>query len=253
MKVILFVGPKQSGKDTAADILKKKTSVKGKLSFAGPLKEICAAVTGLPIQYMHSPDLKEKQLKNPIKADRRFWRNIKKELTKHLPEVDSETGYVLYNIDRVSLTGLENRVFNTPRELLQQVGTDFIRDKVFKEWHLRAAFSDQTLAERPDGVYCVTDTRFVNELEFLQDKFGDDFTVYYIERPETEKALKEATHESELEILKVKELIPKKNIIKNDGTLEDFEKKVLKLKPSNKKGKSKKKKKTNRFVYGKAK
>lgn len=255
-RFVLFIGPKQSGKDTAADILiKKKGKARQKVSFAGPLKEICATASGLESKYMHNVALKEKELPNPIVADRRFWRNVKRELVKYLPEIDQDNN-IIYNIDRVSLTGVENRVFKTPREMLQQVGTDFIRDKVFTDWHVQAAFSEANLDSYEDGyIYCVTDARFPNEYEFLKEKFGDDLVAYYIERPEAEEELAKATHPSELEILKIKELIPKKNIIKNDGTLEDFEKKIAKLKLPKASGKTGKKasKKKSRFVYGPAK
>ena len=256
MRFVLFVGPRQSGKDTAAAILKEANKARGKLSFAGPLKEICAKVAGLPDRYLHDPILKEKELDQPIIADRRFWRQIKGELIKYVSELEPGTDLIRYNIDRVSITGLEGRVFKTPREMLQQVGTEFIRDRVFARWHLEAAFGEENLSKQRQGyVYCITDTRFLNEYEFLVNRFGEDLKVYYIERPEAEQELEKATHRSELEILKVKEQIPKNCIVKNDGSLEDFKKKVLKLTlpATNKKRKGKSKSKKGRFVYGTAK
>lgn len=254
MRFVLFVGPKQSGKDTAAEILRKKGKSRQKISFAGPLKEICSNVLNLEPKYFNDPTLKEKELETPIVLDRRTIRLIKRELPKYLPELGKDD-LLKYNIDRVSIAGLENRTFKTPREALQQIGTDFIRDRVYDQWHVEAAFSEASLEKYENGkLYCITDTRFLNEYEYLMDNFGDDLQVYYIERPEAEAQLEKATHASELEILKIKELLPEESIIKNDGSLEDFEKKVLALDlPTAKKGKSKRGKglkPKSKFVYG---
>ncbi len=253
MRIVAFVGPKGCGKDTAANAFIKNGKARQKISFAGPLKEVCASVTKLEEKYFSNPQLKEKPLENPITADRRFWRKVKQELVKHLPEVNEETGLVEYNIDRASITGLENRTFNTPRELLQQVGTDFIRNKVLEDWHVKAAFADQNLSKFQKGrIYCVTDARFYNEYSFLEDKFGDQLKVYYIDRPECEEELQDAKHPSEKEILKLKEVIPEENIVKNDGSEEEFIEKVLQLDVPEASGSSSNKTKKTGFVYGPA-
>lgn len=229
MKFVAFVGPKGSGKDTSADILLKNNRARQKMSFAGPLKEICAKSFELPTQLMHDPVLKEKDFKEPLKATARILKNIKRELPKYLAEM-GEDGLIKYNIDRVAINGLENRLFKNPREILQIIGTDFIRNRVYQSWHLEAAFGKTNLAKyRQDATYCITDTRFLNEYEYLKELFGDAIDFYYVERPKAEKVLKKATHESELEILKIKEKIPKENIIKNNKKLEDLEKIVMDL------------------------
>lgn len=260
MKIIGFVGPKGSGKDTAADLLKEMGKARGKVSFAGPLKDMCAEVFDIPPNFFHDPDLKEKpftELENfgtPMKLDRRTLRLLKKQCTARLPEVaDPETGAMAYNIDRVSVTGLEDRQLNTPREVLQVVATDFIRNKVYDEWHMRAAFSEKALAKlESNKIYCVTDIRFPNEYEFLREKFGDAFECYYVERPEAEERLAKATHPSETEILKIKALLEETNVLQNDGTIAEFKKKLKALKPP--KGETSKSGTTgkpgSRFVYG---
>lgn len=257
MKIIGFVGPKGSGKDTAADLLKELKKSSGKLSFAGPLKELCSQVFDVAPQLFHDPVLKErafKDMKNygePITLTSRLLKLVKRECSVRLPEYDYDNQIYLYNVDRVSLTGLENRVINTPRELLQVVGTDFIRDKVYNEWHMRAAFSENALEKLKDkGIYCVTDIRFANEYEFLKEKFGDAFTCYYVERPEAEERLAKATHESETGVLTIKELLDENAVLKNDGTMEDFKAKLKKFKES--KTSSKGAKPKSKFVYGPA-
>ena len=259
MKIVGFVAPKQAGKDTAADILKELGLSKGKISFAGPLKKVCSEVFGIAPVHFNDPIKKETPFKAPIKLDRRTLRNVKKTLPKYLSEVNEETNTMLYNIDGAALTGIENRVIKTPRQLLQVIGTDLIRDRVFEAWHLNAAFSDENLNKLvKSGVYCVTDIRFPDELEFLQNKFGSDFQGYYIENPEAEQALEGATHPSELNAIKLRELLGPDAVIKNDGSLKDYEKLLKKkfkdlAKSASKKEESGQAKKGSRFVYGRRK
>lgn len=251
MRVIGFVGPKGSGKDTAADLLRELKKAHGRISFAGPLKEICSKVFSIPSTLFHDPDLKERpfvelpSVGQDVVLTSSLLKQVKKECAARLPEYDITTGFMIYNIDRVSIAGLENQVMKSPRQLLQIIGTDLIRERVYKKWHLEAAFSETALAKLKGTVFCVTDVRFVNEYQFLKDKFGDDFTCYYVERPEKEAVLDEATHPSELGVREIKALLPEENILKNDGTMEDFKEKLdkLEIKPGVETKKS-------RFVYG---
>lgn len=227
MRFVGFTGPKGSGKDTAYEILQKKGKVRGKLSFAGPLKEICAKVSGLPIQYTTDPILKEAQLKEPIVLTSRVLRQIKRELPVWLPEVN-EANEVLYNVDKMSLTGYENQVCPSMRVMLQVVGS-WIREQAFQDWHVMAAFGEKVMGELKGNSYAITDVRYENELEYLQKKFGSDFRMFYVERPEAEDQLKVATHSSETTVIKLREMIGEEAVIKNSGSLEDLEKIVLAL------------------------
>jgi len=134
--------------------------------------------------------------------------------------------------------------------LLQIVGTDFIRNRVFEYWHVMAAFSSKALDDLDGSTYCVTDIRFPNELKYLQDKFGEDFEAYYVERPKAEKALESATHVSELGIKDLKALIPKNNIIKNDKTLKALEESLSSITSALKAVPKKPKERKSKFVYG---
>lgn len=228
MKIICFSAPKGGGKDTAAAILIKAKKANGKISFAGPLKDICSKVFKIPLQVLNDPVLKETPFKQPITLTKKHLRDIKNECVTIL---NPEQGNVLlYNPNKASVLGIEGRVMNSPRELMQFIGTDFIRNRIFQGWHLNAAFGEANLSKcEANGVYCVTDARFFNEYEFLRDRFGDDFSCYYVERPEAEENLKNATHASELETQKIKAALPSENIILNDGTEDDLKKKLLSL------------------------
>lgn len=226
MKIIGFIGPKGSGKDTAAGILVKAKKARNKLSFAGPLKEICSEVFDISLNNFNDPALKELPLAKPIQLNSRVLRQVKIACAARLPEIDPETEMFRY-VSTCPINGVEHRICKTPRELLQIIGTDLIRKNMYKDWHLEAAFSDLVLGKlAPSATYCVTDIRFPNELELLQNKFGDAFTAYYVERPEAEKALEESTHESEKNVIVLRSMIGDKNVLKNTKGLKEFEKAV---------------------------
>lgn len=226
MRIVSFTGPKSSGKDTSADILKDEKIALGSLSFAGPLKKICMEVFKLHHNYMNDPLLKEKELAEPIILKPQHFRKINTAMTDHL---DQDEFY--YNPHKASISGLEGMTIKTPRQLLQIIGTDYIRNRVHADWHLQAAFSKTTLAKMDqEGLYCVTDARFPNEYQFLAAKFGEDFKGFYVERPEAEEKLAVSQHASELQVLEVKKLIAAENILKNDGEIKDLKKLLLALK-----------------------
>lgn len=255
MLIIGFVGPKGSGKDTAADLLQDMKLANGRISFAGPLKDICAKVFNISPTILNDPDFKERkftEMKNygtPITLTGRLLREVKKECAARLQEYDEVTGIMTYNVDRVAVNGLEGRIMETPRQLLQIIGTDFIRERIYKKWHLEAAFSPATLSKlSKSGIYCVTDIRFVNEYEFLKEKFGDKFVCYYVERPEKEAILAQATHPSELGVKEIRALLGEGAVLKNDGSIEDFKSTLESLKIE--KEVETKPAKGSRFVYG---
>ena len=251
MKIVSFTGPKGSGKDTSADILKEEKIANGSLSFAGPLKKICMEVFKLHHNFMNDPILKEKQLEEPITLQSKHFRKINLAMTDHLDQDE-----FFYNPYKASIAGLEGMVINTPRQLLQVIGTDYIRNRIHADWHLQAAFSKTTLAKMDDeGLYCVTDARFPNEYTFLADKFGEDFKGFYVARPEAEEKLAASSHASELQVLEVKKLIAEENILQNDGSIDDLKKQLLALKlGEGKKSKKSKKGQTaaNKFKFAQA-
>lgn len=236
MRIVSFTGPKGSGKDTSADILKEEKIAAGSLSFAGPLKKICAEVFKLHHNYMNDPSLKEKELEEPIVLQSKHFRKINLAMTEHLDQDE-----YFYNPYKASIAGLEGRVITTPRQLLQVIGTDYIRNRIDPNWLLQAAFSKSTLAKMDqEGLYCITDARFPTEYQFLADRFGEDFKGFYVERPEAEQRLQEGAHASELQVLEVKKLIPEENVLQNNKSLEDLKKKLLALKLGDEKPKGKK-------------
>lgn len=233
MKFVGFVGPKGSGKDESAKILKDLRASKGKLSFAGPLKKICSEVFNIPIQMFNDPQHKESEIfpghGGAITLNRKHFRELKNKLVEYVSEMDHTLGVWRYKTATASVAGLEGREIKTYRQLLQVIGTDFIRDRVFEDWHVMAAFGDKVLDELVEGVYCITDTRFPNELAYLQNKFGEDFQCFYVERPEAEERLANATHASELNVKVLREALGEDAVIMNDGSKDDLKKSLKPL------------------------
>lgn len=227
MKTIIVTAPKGGGKDAVYAILKEAKLVHGKHSFAGPLKKLCEEHFGIHYNLLNDPVLKEKEMKTPITLTNVSLQRLKHKLYTYLnPDKPGQ----FYNVNKVPTQGLVGRIFKTPRELLQIIGTEFIRNRVHKNWHVMASLSEdylKMLKVKKGGLYVNTDCRFENEYDILHDQ--GTVTEIYVERPEAEERLAEATHSSELDIKLVKEKIIANGgiIIKNDGTLEDLKEKVL--------------------------
>lgn len=234
MKIVGFVAPKTGGKDTAAAILIEAKKANGKLSFAGPLKEICSKVFNIPLPTLNDPVLKEKPFKEPLTLTLKHLRAIRNECVSMLDPIQGDRQ--VYNPNKASVYGIEGKILYSPRELMQFIGTDYIRERIYGKWHLEAAFSPARLAKlSKTGVYCVTDARFENEYQFLRDRLGDDFMCFYVERPEAEEILADAikagtAHKSESDTQKIKAMLPEENVIQNDGDIEDLKKKLLSMK-----------------------
>lgn len=222
MKIIAFTAPKGAGKDTAADILIDAKKANGKISFAGPLKEICSKVFGVPPQLFSDPVLKERPFDKPIILTSRNLRAVK------VACIDALDPYKYdYNANKATINGLEGMEIPTPRKLLQVIGTDFIRDRIYQNWHVSAAFSEERLASLPGTTYCVTDARFINEYDFLVRRFGSDLQVFYVERDEAEKRLTETTEKSELGVLEIKAQLSSDQILSNNATVAALKDKLL--------------------------
>ena len=225
MKVVGFVGPKHSGKDTCALIAKKQKRLKTSVSFALPLKRICSEVFQISMNYFTDQDLKEKPFKEPVKVTVKHLRAIKEAMTEYVDPAGEGT---YYNPNKAT-SKLVGTLFKTPRQILQVIGTEFIRDEIHEDWHCMAAFSEKNLkivlGKRDNVVVAVTDCRFANEFNFLSRKFGEDLKFFYVERPSAEEVLAEATHRSETGVLEVKELLLANGgeVIDNSGSLQDLE------------------------------
>lgn len=116
-----------------------------------------------------------------------------------------------------------------PRELLQSMGTDIIRDKMNDpNFHARRLVEDINILSNYFDIFLISDCRFPNEVELTKDAFGGNVKQIRIERPNhVSKLTKEQReHKSETALDDYDGWDYK---IINDGTLEEFGNKIQKI------------------------
>ena len=151
-RVVGVCGGKGHGKDTFASFLKSGVS-KNKVgsfvtkSFAGPLKDLASNVFGVARGDMDILEKKEAMLPAPIVID------------LFLGSLRTQTGL------SVKEHGV---VATTLRELLQSVGTDYIRAEDSGYWLNQAAAQIET----SNSNVVMSDVRFPNELELIKNLKG---------------------------------------------------------------------------------
>lgn len=197
MRIIGFVGKKQSGKSTAA----KHLIAKGyeRLSFAGPLRELCIKAFNLPREYFYEERLKEHPIGDIV---------IDKNVIDLLLALEGLSPDAL-NRDLTRKLN-EGAIFicNTPRQLLQKVGTEVFRQGVSDTYWINKAIN--SLDKSKD--YVLDDVRFINEAEALK---AEGAAMVRIKRAGLSS---NDTHASEMEI----DLIECDYCLYNDRTLSDF-------------------------------
>jgi hypothetical protein len=156
--IVGITGRKGSGKNAACENVPGWAT----MSFAGPLKRVCATVFGLTTEEMSNPQKKE---------------------------------------------AIMNRwPYETPRAILQKVGTDMFRNLYPDVWVQN--LKDRVMASAGEDVV-ITDVRFENEARAIRELGG------YIVRVERPGLPKVDSHSSELEM----DLISVDATVINDGSV----------------------------------
>jgi len=216
--IVGLCGPKESGKDTSALLLKDKSD--GTLAFAKKLKEICMKVFDLTYEHVYDTVLKEQDLERPIIVTKDHIIKITYYCVKY-----GRSNIVDLDLDHK----FEGHVLWSPRNVMQFIGTDVIRNHVDPLWNINAFLTNNTINSlKVDGVYFVTDIRFPNEYLYLKNLKVKKFYAFYIHRDRAEKMLKRTKHESEKQVIEVRKLLTEENVIYNNGTLEDLTKELHK-------------------------
>jgi hypothetical protein len=163
-----IVGRKQHGKDTFARMVKERSRTFKVLHFADVLKEQASKIFGLPLRVFHDNESKDKPFAEPLYMD------------AFLPFMCQVSGL------RIRARGW---TANTPRELLQRYGTQYVRS-------IEPSYWTQSLVDTigsPTGQrVLVADVRFDEEVRALRLLGGKLIKIVRIDLP-----IPENEHESE--------------------------------------------------------
>jgi len=201
IKIVAFCGAKESGKSTSAEVF--KTLVKeatAEIAFAGHLKVVCSKVFNIEMKYFLDTKLKERELDTYVR------------LTSQLIEqVFAEFEIAGYDYDK-HIRPHMGMVFDTPRKLLQYVGTELLHplDKLI---HVNFALKKMN----PEVITLVTDLRFPQEFDAMYGR--PEFLPVYVNNKKAEDAALADSHASERGWQQFKDRCVN---LDNNGTLADL-------------------------------
>lgn len=157
--VLGLSGPARAGKDTVADFLIQKHGWTGKLSFARNLKNMCKSVFSLSEEDVETQEGKKRKFSSPLVFSNSHLGSIMYWMsrTHHTSQIANDS--------YTKVKSLIGRELNTPREVLQIVGTDICRTLV-PTYHVDIVLKDAQV----DGMWVITDVRFPNEGNLILDE-----------------------------------------------------------------------------------
>ena len=114
-----------------------------------------------------------------------------------------------------------------PRELLQTLGTDIIRNKIDKDFFVKRLCDDIKVYMNFFDIITISDARFVNEIDVPKKLFDNVITIKVVRGNfETDLTNMQQMHASEVSLDNYNDY---DFVIENDGTLSDLENKVLEV------------------------
>jgi ATPase components of ABC transporters with duplicated ATPase domains len=203
---LAFTGVKGSGKTTAFNIIRSAYPEVVEVTLAAKLKDSCAEVFSITRTAFDDPAIKEKDMRVPVYLSQSNVEAVIKSFG-FTPDFDK---HVRQHI---------GTVLESPRRVAQYIGTEVLRT-VSEHIHCEGA----TMALPNDGVFVVTDMRFPNEFSFFQEQYPDSFYPLYVANYAAEAGLGPNPHASEKYVL---ELAKKCERIDNNGTIEEYQARVL--------------------------
>lgn len=174
-----ITGNKRHGKDTLARAVQHLDPEYQILHFAGPLKEIAQEVYLLTHAQCHDDAAKEFPFAHPINLD------------DGLGMLRALVG------EAVQPRGL---VARTPRQLMQYLGTDYVRSVYPTFWIDKVAERLNLIRHHGTGKALVPDLRFHNEAATIRAAFGMIVRVVRVDFP-----VSTDPHESERQIAELRE------------------------------------------------
>lgn len=191
--LVAFTGYARSGKDTAADALRREVPGAVVRAFADSLKVECAKAYGAPIEWFMIDEYKDTEFKHLAlgnATDRRF-----RQFMAQCP------------VDMFS--------WRTPREIMQLYGTEYRRRLDGDDYWVERCV--EVLDLYPDApLHIITDCRFPNESAAVLNRRGQ---IWKIIRPGVERR---SDHRSEAYI----DLIAPTRFVHNDGTVRELSEKI---------------------------
>lgn len=179
--IIGIGGEKKAGKSTAAEYLVNSQGFT-ELSFAYPLKRLCSDVFDVSPTYFTDQELKDQPFAYPLMITDEHIAAIVKLVGA---TEDSITIGQIYALGNVGL----DKIITTPRELMQFVGTDLIRECISQDFWVKALAHD--IGQLVNVV--VPDVRFASERAFLRSIGA---TLALVERPGQEHGDKHSSENS---------------------------------------------------------
>lgn len=207
--IIGLVGLKKSGKTTffneSVRFFENLDIPTKELMIALKLKKVCSQATRIPLENFEFQELKENPFKTPIRLSE-----------YQLSYIASSFGHYYKEEYANDILNIE---FKTPREILQIIGTEFLRS-YDKDIHVNGVISESIGTH----ISIVTDIRFDNELSILSH--NPNTYLIYIERDECVKELlnDKNAHPSEKGVLELKDKCH--YFLKNDGSIDNFNSKI---------------------------
>lgn len=121
----------------------------------------------------------------------------------------------------------DGREETKPREFLQTIGTDVIRNKLNNpNFHVNRVLEDIEILQHYFDNFVVTDARFPNEIEEVKNKFPSNTYVIRLERDKLRLSGEQALHESEIAL----DDYPYFDyVIDNNSSLEDLKENIFKI------------------------
>lgn len=208
--VIAFCGSKGAGKSASYEIFKELfTGNIEEIALAGHLKEVCSKVFNVDMKYFIDPSLKEVELENYVNLEPRHIEAI-----YHMFFVQN------YAYD-CHVRPHIGQVFETPRRLLQYVGTEILHP-------IDPLIHSKITLNKKDSkkLTVVTDLRFKAEFDYFKETLGKDFIPVYVKNSNAELMASSDPHPSERQLILFKDEC---YAISNEDSKSDLSKRLQSL------------------------